>query len=67
MTYISIKTNILVAFGAVKQTTNIPTVIARVVKRANEPTAVAVGCLDQHEYSLINNILYIMMIEKKRK
>ena len=67
MTSISIKKNIPVAFGAVKQTINTPIVIARLVKRANEPTAVAVRCLDQHEYSLINNILYIMMIEKKRK
>ena len=42
-----------VAFGAVKQTTNIPTVIARIVKRTNAPTAVAVGCFDQHENSLV--------------
>jgi hypothetical protein len=42
MTSISIRKNIPVAFGAVKKTINTPTVIARLVKSANEPTAVAV-------------------------
>jgi len=50
--------NILVAFGEVRQTINTPTVIARLVKRANAPTFVAVRCLDQYEYSLME-ILYI--------
>ena len=45
--------NIPLAFGEVRQTSNTPTIIARIVKRANAPTAVAVRCLDQHEYSLM--------------
>ena len=66
-TSISIIKNIPVAFGAVKQTTNIPRVIARLIKRTNEPTAVAVRCLDQHEYSLVNNILYMMIMRRQEQ
>jgi hypothetical protein len=40
-------------FGEVKQTINIPIIIDRLVKRPNAPTAVAVRCLDQQEYSLM--------------
>jgi hypothetical protein len=50
--YIKEKKNIPV-FGEVKQTINIPTIIDRLVKRLNAHTAVAVGCVDQQEYSLI--------------
>ncbi len=52
------KKNLPVAFGEVRQTTNTPTVITRLVKKANAPTAVAVRCVDQHEYSLMK-ILYV--------
>ncbi len=56
------------AFGEVKQTINIPIVITKPVKRADAPTAVAVWCLDQQEYSLMKTLfIYIMMIVKERK
>ncbi len=62
------KKNLPVAFGEVRQTTNTPTIIARLVKKANAPTAVAVGCVDHHEYSLMKILyIYIMMIQKNRK
>ncbi len=59
--------NILVSF-VVNQTVNTPTTITRLVNTENAPTAVAVGCLDQHEYSLIK-ILFILwwMRQKKKK
>jgi hypothetical protein len=46
------KKNILVDFGEVKQTVNTPTTITILKNIANAPTAVAIGCLDQQEYSL---------------
>jgi hypothetical protein len=66
MTSISVKKNIPLTFGAVKQTVNIPIAIAILANTANAPIAVAVRCLDQHEYSLNENIVYIIMIEKKK-
>ncbi len=50
--------NILVSF-VVNQTVNTPTTIARLVNTENAHTAVSVGCVDQHEYSLIK-ILFIL-------
>jgi hypothetical protein len=44
--------HILVSF-VVKQTVNIPTTITRLVNTETTHTAVAIGCVDQHEYSLI--------------
>jgi hypothetical protein len=50
--YTKNKKNIPVAFGEVRQTINTPISMAKIVKRENAPTAVAVRCLDQQEYSL---------------
>jgi hypothetical protein len=59
--------HILVVF-VVKQIVNTPTTIARLVNTENTHTAVSVGCLNQHEYSLIK-ILFILwwMRQKKKK
>ena len=50
--------HILVVF-VVKQIVNTPTTITRLVNTENAHTAVAVGCLDQHEYSLMKTLLIL--------
>ncbi len=49
--------NILVSF-VVKITINTPRTIAIIVNKENAHTAVAVGCPDQHEYSLIKILFF---------
>jgi hypothetical protein len=60
--------NILFAFGEVKPTIRIPIVIVTPMYKINTHTAVAVGCVDQHEYSLMKILyIHIMIINKKRE
>jgi len=57
---ISIKKNIPVAFGEVKQTVNIRILIAIIVNAANAPAAIEDRCRDQCENSLIKTF-YILL------
>jgi hypothetical protein len=54
------KKNIPFVFDEVKETVIIPTNIARLMSRIDTPTAVAVGYVDQQEYSLNENIRYLL-------
>ena len=45
--------NVLAALCAVKQTTRIPIIIARLMKRIYAHTASRIGCVEYHGYCLI--------------
>ncbi len=56
----SIKKSIPVTFDEVKQTVNVPILIAIIVNTANAPAPVEDRCRDQNEYSLIKTF-YILL------
>lgn len=59
------KEYLLVASIVVRQTITVAITIDKIMNKTYIPTAIAIGCVDQQEYSLF--IILFFMIKKKKE